>query len=45
MSEILSNVEIIEIESEIDNDYRSFDYRITEENDIRITENEEPREV
>lgn len=42
---VLSEVLTLNIKSEVDEDYRDFNYRITDNDDIRITGNEEPREV
>lgn len=42
---VLSEVLTLNIKSEVDEDYRDFNYRITDGNDLRITGNEEPREV
>lgn len=42
---VLSEVLTLNIKSEVDEDYREFNYRITDGNDLRITGNEEPREV
>jgi hypothetical protein len=42
---VLSEVITMNIKSEVDEDYRDFNYRITDENDLRITDNDEPREV
>lgn len=42
---VLSEVLTLNIKSEVDEDYREFNYRITDANDLRITDNDEPREV
>lgn len=42
---VLSEVLTLNIKSEVDEDYRDFNYRITDENDLRLTDNDEPREV
>lgn len=42
---VLSEVLTLNIKSEVDEDYRNFNYRITDENDLRLTDNVEPREV
>jgi hypothetical protein len=43
ISDVFSNAEVTQILSEVDDDYRNPIYRITDENELRITENEEPR--
>lgn len=42
---VLSEVFTLNIKSEVDEDYRGFNYRITDANDLRLTDNDEPREV
>lgn len=40
---ILSNVELVPLFSEVDDDYRTLVYRITEISELRELENNEPR--